>query len=455
MLKTVLLVPPSDDGLVRDTLYGCWHRRKFVAYSLPPLMLYYLHALLPDSVVLDAPAQGLDREGCLERISSYDPGLVVASMGSFTQESDGPFLRGVREETGCRVVVFGEFPTARPQEALRFSDIAIRGEPETALREIAQFPLSNSSKPPHLRTSGLRRRAGVCTRGNITATRARVGNLDALPFPKRSLAKRDKYSFPFTAKDPFTTLLATRGCPFECIFCSVPLVYGRSFRKRSPKSVVAEMMLLEEQGFKEALFRDENLTLDRGFTRALCDEMLAQGVSLRWMANSRVDTVDGELLSLMRKSGCTLLKFGVESFSDETLKKIKKGTTPSDVQRAFTLARDVGIGTVAHMILGLPGETEADIKRNVDRLLALDPTYASFDVVLTYPGTELEHLSREGNASTLPEAQLERLHDWAFKRFYLRPRVIGRHMLKVRSPAELFSKAEATLQLWRGLLTKG
>lgn len=431
MAHTILLVPPSKPGYIRDTYYGCWHRRKFVHYSWPPLMLYYLQALLPGSTVLDAPAHGLDADATLDSLSSLEPDAVLTSIGTFTAADDAPVLKRIRAEIGCNIMLFGEFPTTQPDAALTMADAVITGEPEAAVQHHG---------PALVQKKGIIK-AGL------------VRDLDSLPFPQRVLAERDLYFNPLAKRSPFTTLLASRGCPHECIFCSVPAVYGRTYRTRSPENVLKELSQLEEQGFKEVFFRDENIALKRTFTAALCEKMLSHGISMRWMANARVDSVDEVLLGMMRESGCTLLKFGVESLSDETLRGIKKGSTTEDVRRAFSLAEEKGIETMAHMILGLPGETEADIRRNVDRLLELHPTYASFDVVLTYPGTELDSLSKRGKGNRIPAGQLEQLHNWAFRRFYLRPTIIGKHILRLGSTDELVSKAKATLQLWRGLLT--
>jgi len=175
-------------------------------------------------------------------------------------------------------------------------------------------------------------------------------------------------------------------------------------------------------------------------------------MDLQWMSNSRVDTVDEKLLGLMRDAGCHLLKFGIESFSDATLRGIKKGTSAEDARRAISLCNDIGIDTVAHMILGNPGEPEEQIMRNIDELIRVEPTYASFDVIRTHPQTGLARMEEQGNGTPIPKERLESIHDYAFRRFYLRPRVIARHIAQLRSAEEFAGKARATLQLWRGLL---
>lgn len=435
MTRIVLLVPPNREGYVRDTYYGCWHRKKFVNYSWPPLMLYYLHTLLPDSVVLDAPAHNLSQEEALLKIADLDADTVVTSTGTFTVQEDGPFLAKLRKEFGCTTALYGEFATTNPQAALQLGHFVIKGEPEAALPALMKQLRHHS--PRTVIDAGL------------------VKDLDALPFPRRVLEDRQLYFNPFAKTGPFTTVLASRGCPFECIFCSVPVMYGRSVRVRSPKNVLEELTLLEEQGFREVFFRDENLTLHKGFLTELCNGMIERGLELRWIANSRVDTVDEQLLSLMRKAGCHLLKFGVESFSNKTLKTLKKGTDNRQVRKAFSLCEGTGISTVAHMMLGCPGESEGQIRGNIKELVKLNPTYASFDVVLTYPGTGLAQMQEEGKTTEIPHERLEKLHDYAFRRFYLRPRLLRKHISAIGSGEELLWKAKTTVQLWKGLLKRG
>ncbi len=430
MTRVALIVPPDKEGFVRDTYYGCWHRRKFVNYSWPPLILYHLHALIPDSVVVDAPAHNLNEEATIRKLASLNADAVVTSIGTFTVKEDAPFLRRVKQELKCATVLFGEFPTATPDAARQLADLVITGEPEAAVK--------------HLPRALARRKEFVD--GGL------VKHLDSLPFPKRVLKDRELYFNPFAKRTPFTTVLATRGCPFDCMFCTVPALYGRSFRLRSSENVLEELALLEEQGFREVFFRDENLTLHKDFIAALCKGIINRGIGLQWMSNSRVDTVDEELLNLMHDAGCHLLKFGIESFSDATLRMIKKGTSAEDARRAISLCNDIGIDSVAHMLIGNPGEQEEQIMQNINELIRVNPTYASFDVIRTYPQTGLARIEEQGKGTSIPKERLESIHNYAFRKFYLRPRLLFKHMRQLSSPEELASKARATLQLWQGLL---
>ena len=449
MGRTVLLVPPDKAGHIRDTYYGCWHRRKFVSYRWPPLMLSYLRAQIPDSALFDAPARGLTAEQTLAELARMQPSLVVTNMGTFTAQDDAPFLREVRQ-LGCAVAVFGEYATLSTEQALRHADFAVRGEPECVVPALAASVGKYLDGEMSAAAIAEETHESLCAPGRM-GKRHLVTRLDSLPFPLRSPDEKRLYRNPFAKRSPFTTMLATRGCPYDCIFCTVPALYGKSFRIRSPANVLDEMEMLSREGYRELFFRDENLTLHRRFITSLCKDILSRGIDTAWMSNSRVDTVDAELLDLMAKAGCHLLKFGVESFSDETLATIKKGATASSIRRAFSLCQDAGIETVAHMMLGNPGEDEEMVGRNIEELRALGPTYASFDVALTYPETELSRMEHAGRGTAIPAERLQMLHDAAFRRFYLRPRLLMRHLRGVRSPAEFAGKLRATGELWLGL----
>lgn len=442
MVHILFLIPPNKKNFIRDTQYGCWHEKKWIDYSWPPLALYQIAALFDDAVVLDAAGLKLTEEETLHKIKNINPSFIAVNTGTYVFSDDVKFLKKAKEITNAKIILFGQHPTTCPKECLDYGwiDFVVRGEPESVINQLIKN---------HTDTKKLKLLSGVCFKNHISRKKAVVNDLDSLPFPRRDISSINLYKNPFAKKRPFATTLTTRGCPFDCIFCTVPVLYGKRFRKRSTTSIITELRMLKKQGFKEIFFRDENITLDRTHITSLCNSLTKEKLKLSWMCNSRVDTVNKNILSLMKKSGCHMIKFGVESSDEKILKNIKKGITTAKIRETFRLCKELKIETVAHFMIGNPGETEESILKTIDFAKKLNPTYSSFDMVLKYPGTEISNAKRVCN---LTRKELNYWHNRAFKEFYLRPAYIIRNILNIKSLGEFKDKFYATLQLWRSLL---
>lgn len=443
MAEVLFLIPPNKKDFIRDTQYGCWHEKKWVDYSWPPLALYQIADLVDDSFVLDAATQKLTEEETLNKIKELNPSFLLVNTGTYVFKDDVQFLKKI--DKNIKIILFGQHPTICPEECLRYKwiDFVIRGEPEAIIKDLIKN--YNDKKK-------LKQIDGVCFKNYISKKKAIVTNLDSLPFPKRDLNSLYLYKNPFAKKRPFTTVITTRGCSFDCIFCTVPVLYGNRLRIRSIPNVIKELRVLKEQGFKEIFFRDENITINRNHIIGLCKAIIKEKLGFSWMCNSRVDTVDEQILVLMKKAGCHMIKFGVESANEQILEGIKKGVTISQIKETFMLCKRLNINTVAHFMLGNPGETEGTIRRTIVFAKELDPTYVSFDIVLKYPKTELSKIKR---ICDLSEDELKYWHNRAFREFYLRPSFIIKNMFKTRSLGEFKDKVYAAFQLGRSLLFIG
>lgn len=208
-----------------------------------------------------------------------------------------------------------------------------------------------------------------------TAKRPPIADLDALPLP----AERYAYQH----------LSLTRGCPGHCRFCGSPLFWGPRVRFRSPERFVDEMELLVRRGVRFLYVSDDTFTLRREAVLAVCSGIMERGLVVPWAAISRVDRVDAEVLSAMRRAGCVQLSFGVESGSPRIRKAMGKGTSNADIRRAFALTRQAGILPRAYFIYGSPGEDDASIQETLDCMAEIKPLIALFHVLVILPGTRL------------------------------------------------------------------
>jgi hypothetical protein len=222
-----------------------------------------------------------------------------------------------------------------------------------------------------------------------TAPRPLIDNLDDLPFPARHLLPLSK----FHALGAACSVVSSRGCPYGCIFCTTPRMYGRKVRFRQPSLVVDEIEVIHREfGFSQISVVDDTFTLNHPHATELCRELIRRHLPVNWSIFSRVDTLTPELLDLMREAGCTCMLFGVESGNQEVLKNIKKGITPEKVKNGVRMATEAGIGSFASFILGLPGETPERARETLALAMELAERWGTqygFHYLSPFPGTEL------------------------------------------------------------------
>ena len=220
-----------------------------------------------------------------------------------------------------------------------------------------------------------------------------IADLDALPFAAREDIAYEHY--------PTIGMMASRGCPFHCLYCqpTVDRLFGTRIRHRSPGNLASEIEhALRVAGTKDVYFKDDTLTtLDDDWFAELGSEFKARGISPRWQANSRVDTVTREKLELMRDTGCGQIGFGIESGSPEILKFYRKGTTPEQAERAFAWCHELGIIPHAFLMLGAPDETLDDLQMTFDLVRRIKPDSWSLYTTTPLPGTGLYEYAKEND----------------------------------------------------------
>jgi anaerobic magnesium-protoporphyrin IX monomethyl ester cyclase len=181
----------------------------------------------------------------------------------------------------------------------------------------------------------------------------------------------------------------SRGCPAGCTFCIKHVTYGRTVRVRSPESVLAELQLLWELGLRNVHMYADLFTVDRDQVMGLCQGMIDGGLGFRWTCNSRVDTVDPELLPAMGRAGCWLISWGIESADVTVRRQARKGIDDAQIARALEWSKQAGIMNWGYFVLGLPGETEETIRATIELAKRLPLDLALFHIAAPYPGTPL------------------------------------------------------------------
>lgn len=396
-MNVLLFVPPSkfSRNVARDLIYGCWCKGKRIAgIQFPPLTLLFAATCLKNAghqvKLVDAASQGLSLEGLKKIIPEFDAAVVLTS--SMTIKEDAGILLELKNiNNSLRTIIFGSQPTFMPEYSLAREgiDIVVRREPEAIIVELINALEKNDGSWKNVSGIGFKDTSDG-NKVRINAYHAFIENLDDLPFPDRTMLAQDiDYFNPVVKRIPYTTMFTSRGCPGRCIYCSSPSFYGRTIRMRSANSVIEELKIIQSQGYREVFFRDEIFTVSRQRVVEICEGIIKNDIDLTWICSARIGTVDKELLRLMKKAGCHLIRFGVESGAQEILNAIQKDITIEQTEQTFKWMHEVGLDTHAHLMLGMPGETIQTINRSISFVKKIDPTVITVGMCTPYPGTKL------------------------------------------------------------------
>jgi len=340
-----------------------------------------------------------------------------------------------------------------PQETIEnnpFIDFLIRGEGEIRIIQLIEY-IQNQGKLGELDGVVFKKDGKII---NLQPKKI-IQNLDDLPIPAYDLIPFKKYSLYLqTQFQPTITMLTSRGCPFNCIYCSKP-VFGSSVRARSPESILEEIIFLKKNyNIKEIIFYDDSFTLEKERIIKLCKLIIKNNIKINWKCETRVNLVDQELLNLMKKAGCYMICYGIESGNQKILNVLKKGINLKEIKKAIELTRKAEIETLGYFMLGIPGETEKEIEQTIDLAKKLKLDYAQFSIATAYPGTELYQIAKKQGKITkdfsnsfyaltkqkriisLCDVNAEILKKYlkkAYYSFYFRPSYIIQKIYKIKS----------------------
>ncbi len=405
-----------------------------------PLGLGYLAAVLEKNNfevdVIDCQALRLSLEDFQGEIAKRQPTVVGVTSTTLTYKSALQIIRIAKEaHPNCIAMLGGPHVTFWDDKALQECpqlDIVVRKEGEYTIVELAQKIAAGQSV--HDVTGTTCRKNGEIIRN---PDRPYIEDLDALPFPALHLWPIERLRSYGEVIFPLTT---SRGCVYWCNFCTAVRMFGRRYRMRSSKNVADELEFLNKTyGANHFTFYDDAFTVDQNRTEELCNEILNRNLKIRWNCETRVDMVTKDLLSKMKKAGCTDVWFGVESGSQKVINAMDKGIMIEQTVRAFKWAHEVGLMTVANVILGIPTETEESAWETVKFVEKLNPNDVGYYIATPYPGTPMyEHVKETGllkitdfdkydtatptfEIPLLGMDKLREIREKAFQRFYLRP----------------------------------
>lgn len=358
----------------------------------PPMGIAFLSAVARESGydvhIFDANMEKKPLLRLQRILQEHKPDVVGISFTSLIADSAHVVARIVKEkDPGITVIAGGYHPTVMPEEVIKDAsfDFVVRGEAEiTFLEWLKRY----EGDKDFAQVKGLvfRKDAEIFDTGK----RGLIDDLDSLPIPAYDLLPLNRYSSLLSTRKPYVTFIRSRGCPFRCIFCGVQKMFGREYRCQSPEKTISEIdRLVKQFKVKEILFKDSDFLIDKVNVMRLCDILCERDYDLIWSCNARVDMVNKKTLDIMKKAGCRLISYGVESGDQTVLERLKKDITIEQIQEAIALTKGTGIQCEMSMILGCPGETKTSVSQTVEFVKKLNPDYAFFGYLAAFPGSEL------------------------------------------------------------------
>lgn len=457
--KVLFIYPPSP-VLNREDRCQQPTEDLLVIPPLPPTDLMYLAAVAEDCGY-EAKIKDYSFGGDFEKdLQEFKPDYLVANIATPTFLSDMEAIKRAKEQfPALKTIVKGApFLTYNTNVIYenQYIDYVIIGEAELTLKDILEGVPDNEI-------------LGICYRENFQSVknekRPFIDNLDILPFPARHLVDNSIYRRPDNGKVQ-AVIKVSRGCPFHCFFCLASPVSGTRVRVRSAENIIAEIKeCIDKYNIRNFVFWSDIFNFDRNWTIDFCNKLIESKLKITWSSNTRADTMDEEMASLMYKSGCRLVSIGVESGSQRVLDNIGKRITLDNIRNTVKILKKNKIKIYNYFVIGLPWETEETVEETIKFAIELDSNFVSFYTATPLPGTKyfayaMMNKLVEGSldfrnayyqpvvkSHYLSRDRIFELHKQAVKRFYLRPKFILRTLFSLRSFSEIRNYMKAGLNL--------
>lgn len=431
----------------------------------PPLGILYLASVLEKNEIsvniIDANALEIGLEETLKLIEKEKPKIVGISATTYQIRAAVQLAKRLKEESRNEIVIGlgGAHVSSDPDfiNRLPFFDFGLVGEGEITFPKLVKKALSDEKVK------------GIFYGEQPT-------NLDEIPFPARHLVDKRWY---FPSGQEVAPILANRGCPYNCIFCSSK-VLGRRVRFRSPTNIVDEMEKIMDEYSGRFWFVNDVMTANRDHTLELCKEIVNRKLDLEWSCETRINLVDTVLLKAMHKAGCRSISFGIESGCERVRTMIvRKNFTNEKILEIFRLCKKIGIQRNAYLMLGFPTETREELYETVHFGSKIDADIIGVHVTQLMPGSDLfTYAVKEGaipneiydhyakgelrdhwpiyipkglSLNDLTEARRD-----AYKHFYFGPRFILRRLVyDMGSWSRLKKDGRMAFTLWKKGKTPG
>lgn len=474
MRQKILLISPNFQYF--PGLFG-----NLVNYKQSPLGLMYIASFIRESYpimvrIFDASTLNVGEKEVLKYINVFKPDIIGITATTLTVQ----FVRTIAFQAkhllpDVFIVFGGPHVTALPFENLDVADVCVIGEGEQTFAEVINNFLKGLSLDK-IRGIVFKEKSAYYK----TEERELIQDLDELPFPARDLLPKHTFChiFPYRLENPYyDTIITSRGCSFNCTFCLNELMWKRKVRYRSLDNVFEEIEELIKKYSTSLLFiHDDNFTENSDRLIEFCKIKQKYFPKLKWICHSRADSLSLDLLKEMESAGCVEIQIGVESGDDRILNNCNKRIKITTIYNAFKLFKKTKINTWATFIIGNEGETKDSIEKTIKFAKNINPTYCSFLFLSPLPGTRCFNNFKKRDyiktydwfkyswhgepvfeTESLSKGLLMGLRKKAYRRFYLRPKILFRYLcicIKSRQWKTMFSNFLILLKSVLGLIKK-
>lgn len=373
----------------------------------PPLGILYISAFLEKNGVANEVFDTTfsTKTALYEYLLLRRPPFVALYVNLMTKLNVLDIMRWIRSRTEfdqTQIVLGGPDVTHNVDDYIAAgADVVVVGEGEQTMLELTAPPSSPGGEEARLPSPVWRGVGGEPSSPPAeglggasmrrTMSREKIRDLDTLPFPNRLKINLQLYldAWKQAHGHSAVSISTQRGCPYTCRWCSTA-VYGQSYRRRSPANVVAEIMELQQQyDFDLIWFVDDVFTVSHKWLREFCEALESRSVRIRFECITRADRLNEEAIGLLRRAGCFRVWIGAESGSQRILDAMDRRVDAVQVRDMIQAAKSAGIQTGTFIMLGYPGETEADIRATVEHLKASNPDLFTITVAYPIKGTGL------------------------------------------------------------------
>jgi len=466
-MKALLINPPTGRYIRSDRCQAPVDSR-VAEPPRPPMDLAYIASVLErvgvEARIKDYPMEGRGFKKAAADLSSFMADMLIIDVTTPTIKNDliicdiaksiNPRIMTIAK--GAHFLVFDREILAE----FKNLDVVVRGEPEMTIKELAGGREYSQV-------------LGITFRQNFeiirNPDRSFLDDLDGLPFPARHLFNNHLYRTPDT-NEPIAFISTSRGCPQRCIFCASGIVSGRKIRLRSVPSVIVEIKeCIKKYNMSNFFFSADTFTWDKEWVIDLCKEIINKNIKIRWGTNSRVDTLDEDRISWMKKAGCHIIGFGAESASQLILDKIKKGINVEQINNVISLCKRYDIESFLIFVIGFPWETNETISDTVDFVKKTEASFIEVNIAYPFPGTEFYDIAKESglfeeaalfnhNYSTplvrsysLDINELAKSRKKILMAFYMRPAYFAKRISRIDSPKVAFNYFKYGMRLINNL----
>ena len=428
-MKILLISPPTDSAI-----------KSIVGTTGPPLGLAYLASIARekgfDVKIVDSIVENLTFEDVEKIINQYSPDIVgITSTTSMIPDAYRVAKIAKDISKDIVTIIGGPHVTFVPELTLNESpdlDYVVKGEGEISFSHLLDV-INGKMQPKEVLGITYRKDGSVID----NPPQPLIKDVDAIPEPSWDLLPMEKYEID---NIQFGTIMTSRGCPYNCIFCSSSLQFGKQWRGHSVDRVIDELKTLRyKYNKREIEFLDDTFTLNMKRALELTDRIVKEGLDIRWSASARVNLFNDEIAKNMKKAGAHTVYFGIESGSQKILDFIGKGITLSLAKISVRKANEAGLNTLGSFIIGFPEDTIKDIKTTIKFSKKVGVTVAQFTIATPYPGTRLWNyvvekkllltmnwrkfttLSPVIKLQNFTSEQILKWLSWAYISFYVRP----------------------------------